>query len=244
MLPGEVYFDDIALPAARSAVAGCIGERSHVGLTHIIFDLDETLYPRSAGLFDVISRRITHWVQRELGLTSGEAAALRQVYLRQHGTTLGGLIANQQVGDVESYLAFVHDVPVERYIGLNPALATMLAAIPLRKVIFTNATAEHGRRVLRALGVGDQFERLVGARETGLVNKPRPEAYHKLLLLLQARGPDCILVDDRAVNLRPAKALGMTTVLVDSAPDEGVDFVVEDVLEVGPLVARLLWTND
>ena len=210
---------------------------------YIVFDLDETLYPRSAGLMQEIGRRINLWVQQALGLPPDEAAALRRAYLEQYGTTLGGLLAEHQV-DVDGYLAFVHDIPVEQYVRPNPALAAMLAAIPLRKAVFTNATSEHAWRVLRALGVADQFDHVVGIRETELYNKPRLEAYHRLLATLAVQGPACIMVEDRAVNLRPAKRLGMTTVLVDAEPDEGVDFVVEDVLEVGPLVAHLLREQD
>jgi len=207
--------------------------------THIVFDLDDTLYPRSTGLMEEIGRRITLWVQQVLGVTAEEAAALRREYLHRYGTTLGGLVAEHGV-DADDYLAFVHDIPIERYVRPNVALRTMLTGIPLHKAVFTNATSEHARRVLRALGVADQFEQVVGIREVGLQHKPRPEGYHRLLTLLRADGPACILVDDRAVNLRPAKRLGMTTVLVDATPEEGVDFVVGDVLEVGGLVARLM----
>jgi len=214
-------------------------QRGAMAFTHIVFDLDETLYPRDAGLMQEIGRRITLWVQQSLGLTAEEANSLRRSYLRRYGTTLGGLIAEQQV-DVDHYLAFVHDVPVERYIQPHPALAAMLDSLPLRKAIFTNATSEHARRVLRALGVADRFEQVVGIRELDLCNKPDPKTYRRLLALLDARAEDCILVEDRAVNLRPGKRMGMTTVLVDGVSEEGVDFVVEYVLEVGPLVTRLL----
>lgn len=208
-------------------------------LTHIIFDLDETLYSRDVGLMQEIGRRITQWVHQSLGLTPEEAIILRKTYLQKYGTTLAGLIAEHRV-DVEAYLAFVHDVPVEQYLHPDPALAAMLSAIPLHKVIFTNATSEYAWRVLQTLGVADQFEQVVGIREVGLCNKPRPQAYRRLLRRLQIQGPNCILVEDRAVNLLPGKQLGMVTVLVDAAPEEGGDFVVKDVLEVGPLVARLI----
>lgn len=211
--------------------------------SHLIFDLDDTLYPRDAGLMAEIGRRIEWWVQQTMGLSPKDAAQLRRTYLRRYGTTLGGLLAEHQV-DVDGYLAFVHDVPVEECIRPNPALARMLDSIPLRKVIFTNATAEHGWRVLRALGVADRFEQVIGIREVGLRNKPQLEAYRRLLARLRVPGPGCILVDDRAENLRPAKQLGMTTILVDAAPGEGVDFVVDDVLEVGPLVERLLRSEE
>ncbi len=206
--------------------------------THIVFDLDETLYPRGSGLFEEMAGRIEAWVERALHLPPEEAQALRRAYIQRYGTTLGGLIAEQQV-DVEDYLAFVHDVPVEALLRPDPALAQMLAAIPLHRVVFTNGVAEYGWRVLRALGVDRQFERIVGIREVGLCNKPRLEAYQRMLTLVGADGPASIMVDDRAVNLPPAKQLGMTTVLVAGDPGAGVDFVVADVLEVGALVAEL-----
>ena len=213
-----------------------------MGFECVIFDLDETLYPRQAGLMQEIGRRIERWVQETLHLAPEEAAALRQDYLRRYGTTLAGLLAEGKV-DADAYLAYVHDIPVERWLRPNPALARMLDTIPLRKVVFTNATAEHARRVLKALGVADRFEDVIGIREVGLRSKPHPASYRAVLDRLGVPGAACILVDDRPINLRSAKGLGMTTVLVDGAPEEGVDFVVKDVLEVGPLVARLLEGN-
>ncbi|MGD1995061.1 MAG: pyrimidine 5'-nucleotidase [Anaerolineae bacterium] len=208
-------------------------------LTHILFDLDETLYPRQAGLLDAVNRRITLWLQRTYRLSPEAALALRKRYFAEHGTTLSGLVVERQI-DVDAYLEFVHDVPVARYLDPNPALAAMLDDIPLRKAVFTNAPLAYGARVLERLGVIDRFEHLVGIREMGLCSKPQPEAYRRLLMLVDAEPEACILVEDRAQNLPPAKNLGMTTILVDAVPHGDVDFVVSDVLEVGPLVASLL----
>ena len=210
-----------------------------MAFTTILFDLDGTLYPHAVGLLSALSQRISLWVQRTLSLTAEEAEALRGVYLSKYGTTLLGLIAEHGV-DVDEYLAFVHDIPVEEYVGPNAALATMLSTIPLRRVVFTNATSEHARRVLGVLGVSDQFERVIGIREVGLCNKPQPEAYTRVLALLDAPASDCILVEDQVPNIRPARRLGMTTVLVDGPTDGGAHFTVNGILELGPLLARLL----
>ncbi len=209
--------------------------------THAVFDLDETLYPTSAGLMQDVARRITEWLQRHLGLDSGAAAHLREAYIHLYGTTLAGLLAeHREKVDVEDYLAYVHDVPVEDYLRPDPALRAMLTGIPLRRVVFTNSSAEHAARVLNTLDIADLFERVVDIRALNFVHKPRREAYERLLVLLGVPGPACILVDDRVVNLQPAKALGMTTILVNGLPQDGVDFAVGSVLEVGPLVQRLL----
>lgn len=210
-----------------------------MALKFIIFDLDDTLYPRTSGLLQEVGHRIQLWLCNHLDLSWEEAIAMRREHFQRYGTTMGGLIAEHDV-DVHDYLIFVHDISVEEYLDPNPALAAMLDSIPLRKAIYTNATSEYGWRVLRALGVVDHFERVIGIEEVGLRNKPYWDACERMLALLDAQGPECILVEDWARNLRPAKALGLTTVLVDAEPDEGVDFVVGSVLEVGEVVTGLL----
>lgn len=206
----------------------------------IIFDLDDTLYPGSNGLMQEVGFRIQTWLCAHLGLTWPEAVTLRHQYYLRYGTTLAGLLAEHRI-DARDYLAFVHDVPVEQYLQPNPALEAMLATIPLRKAIYTNATAEHSRRVLQTLGVLHHFEQIVDIEEVGLCNKPYPDSYERMLAVLGTTGPQCILVEDSTRNLRPAKALGLTTVLVGSdLPDEHVDYVAEDVLEVGRLVRKIL----
>lgn len=214
-----------------------------MALKFIIFDLDDTLYSRDNGMMQEVGRRIQTWLCDHLGLTWEEAIAVRRDYFIRYGTTLGGLIAKHDV-DVHDYLVFVHDLPVEEYLDPDPALAAMLASISLRKAIYTNATSEYGERVLQALGVADYFEQVIGIEEVGLRNKPYRDAYEHMLALLGAPGSECIMVEDAARNLHPAKALGMTTVLVDATPDESVDFVVESVLEVGEVVKRLVESYD
>jgi putative hydrolase of the HAD superfamily len=205
----------------------------------IIFDLDNTLYPRDSGVMKEMGRRIQVWLSDRLGLTWQEAIDLRRDYLHRYGTTMGGLMAEHGI-EVGEYLDFVHDIRIEDYLEPYPALAEMLEAIPLRKVVYTNATHAHGCRVLQALGVLEQFERIIGIEEVGLRNKFNREAYAGMLSLLETEGPGCIMVEDSARNLRPAKELGLTTILVDAEADEHVDFAVRSVLDVGAVVDRLL----
>jgi putative hydrolase of the HAD superfamily len=211
-----------------------------MALKFIIFDLDDTLYPHHSGLRPELGHRIQLWLQRQFDLTWGEASAMRRDYFLRYGTTLGGLIAAHNV-DAREYLAFVHAVRVDEYLGPDPALTAMLDDIPLRKAIYTNAPLEYAERVLRVLGVADCFEQVIGIEDVGLCSKPERSAYEQVLARLGVRGDECIMVEDSLRNLRPAKALGMTTVLVDAASGRNgwVDFVVESVLEVGEVVAGL-----
>jgi len=203
----------------------------------LIFDLDETLYARGSGVMAEIGRRIQRWLVEQFDLAWDEAVRLRRQYYQRYGTTLGGLVAEHEV-DVDHYLVYVHDISLERYLQPNLALAAMLERLPMRKSIYTNASAAHARRVLRALDVAEHFERVVGIEEVGLLNKPEPRAYDRALDLLGAEGSTAVMVEDSARNLRPAKALGMTTILVDGPSAPWVDYVVDDVLDVGDVIDR------
>jgi putative hydrolase of the HAD superfamily len=216
-------------------------------LEFALFDLDDTLYPRETGLLTEVGSRIQRWLCEHLELGWEDAHTLRRDYFSRYGTTLNGLIAEHDV-DVQDYLDFVHDIPVETYLQPDPAVAAMLAALPLRRIVYTNATTEYSWRVLRVLGINDHFERVISIEDVGLRNKVCQEAYEQALELLEAAGEACIMVEDSLRNLHAAKALGLTTVLVNTdnaAPHEisvrdGVDFVVENILEVGPIVRTLL----
>ena len=210
---------------------------------HVIFDLDETLYPRDAGLMQEIGVRILRYLIERMGFSPDQAEAKRMVYYHKYGTSLRGLMVEEQA-DAEDYLRFVHDIDLSRYLAPNPALDAMLGRIPLAKCVFTNATREHARRVLDVLGVAGHFPIIIDIRAVDYVSKPDPSAYRRILDRLGASGEECILVEDNPRNLLPGKALGMQTILVDHAECGGVDFCVKDVLAVGDVVARILDAND
>src|SRR3546814_12612235 len=65
-------------------------------LRHIdcwIFDLDNSLYPASANLFELIDIRMGDYIQRLLACDPVEARRVQKGYFHDHGTTLAGLMA-------------------------------------------------------------------------------------------------------------------------------------------------------
>lgn len=207
---------------------------------YLVMDLDDTLYPRSAGVMNEIVRRIRLYMTDRMGLSEDEAAALRRRFLSLYGTALRGLQIERHV-DADDYLAFVHDVPLANYIAPAPQLDAMLGRIPLPKVIFTNADTAHAYRVMERLGVTRHFPRIVDIHALDYRCKPDPEAYQILCSILGVPAQACILVEDMARNLRPARELfGMTTVLVDGEKADGVDYAIGDVMELEGLVNQLL----
>ena len=206
---------------------------------YLIFDLDETLYPRDAGLMQEIGTRITRFMVEQLGFTAEEARTKRDRYYRKFGTSLRGLILEETV-ETEGYLRFVHDIDLRAYIGPHPELDAMLDRIPLVKAIFTNASSEHAQHVLAILGISAHFQTIIDIRATQFINKPDRHAYQQALARLAARAEECILVEDNPRNLTPARALGMKTILVDHTDCAEVDFCVSHILEVEEVIRHLL----
>ncbi len=180
-------------------------------------DVDNTLYPASSGLFPRVQERIDRYLVERVGVPPGEVRDLRRRYRRDHGITLTGLMAERGV-DPGDYLAFVHDVPHGEYLRPDPALAATLAALPGERVVFTNGSEPHARRVLGLLGIEGLVSRVFDIAFMDYVPKPRAHGYTKLLAALGVAPAECCLADDAVENLDTAQQLGMATILVGSEP--------------------------
>lgn len=181
-------------------------------VTAWVFDMDDTLYPREQGVMRLVQERINLFLMEAVGLPGPEARVLQKQFLNEYGTTLAGLMANYQV-DPERFLREVHDVPLD---GLepNPDLAAVLAALPGRKFVLTNAARGHATRVLNRLGVADRFAGVFAIEDMDLTPKPAPATFRRFLAAFDVDSHAAVFFEDTPRNLAPAKALGMTTVLV------------------------------
>jgi putative hydrolase of the HAD superfamily len=184
-----------------------------------IFDLDNTLYPASARLFDLIDERMSAYVQRLLGCDLQEARTVQKQYFRDHGTTLRGLMQHHDV-DPQHFLDDVHDIPLDR-VGPNERLRQALERLPGRRFVFTNGDQSYAQRVLKAIGIGEHFHGLVDIHACAYLPKPDAHGYGLLVERFQIEPAAAILVEDMAKNLKPAKALGMTTVWVNNGSEHG-----------------------
>jgi putative hydrolase of the HAD superfamily len=205
----------------------------------VLFDLDETLYPRSTGIMEQLRRLLVGFMNSRLGIPAEEAEALRRQYFQTYGTTMRGLQLNHGI-DPDEFLHFVHDIPLEQFIHPNPDLSAALGAIALDKVIFTNASREHAQRVLDILGIGHHFNRIIDVRDVGYESKPHPNAYLRACHLLGVVPEECVIVEDNVRNLAPAKALGMITILVDGdGQEEAVDHTIDQIESIGKILEPL-----
>ncbi|MGH7806192.1 MAG: pyrimidine 5'-nucleotidase [Candidatus Binatia bacterium] len=201
----------------------------------LLFDLDETLYPRSLGVVPRVDLRINRYLEERVGIVAAEVDALRRRYWAEFGTTLSGLIAHHAI-DPDDYLEFIHDIEIEDLLVPDEALFALLSALPGRKAVLTNASRRHAGRVLERLGVAPAFEAVIALEDLEYVAKPASGAFERALARLAARAAGSTLIDDNVRNVAAAKKLGFRTVWVGEGTTEGADHVVGTVGEL----ARIL----
>ena len=183
-----------------------------------IFDLDNTIYPASSGLFGRVSSRMTLFIQGMFDLDREGAFRIQKDLFRRHGTTAAGLMKEHSV-DPSEFMAFVHDIDLDD-VEPDPELDGLLSSLPGRKVIFTNGTESHARRILDAYGIGRHFSGCYDILQSGHRPKPEPAVYAEMMRLHGIEPGSAVMIEDMAVNLEPASAMGVTTVWLDGGPGE------------------------
>lgn len=177
-----------------------------------IFDLDNTLYPRSCNLFKQIDQRISDYVARTLGVDRTSARQTQRAYYQKYGTTLRGMIEEHQTVPAE-FLHDVHDIDYTP-VSFDPDLKQALSQLPGKKFIFTNGTTDHAKRVTDRLEVTDQFSGFFDIVSADLIPKPAEATYLKFLKETGINPKKAAMFEDLARNLAVPDALGMVTVLV------------------------------
>src|SRR3954470_74969 len=129
------------------------------GFAHVetwVFDLDNTLYPHHANLWEQVDNRITTWIAAYFGVDGLTARALQKHYYKLYGTSLRGLMIDEGIS-AEQFLEFAHDID-HSPLAPDPSLGLALAALPGRKLIFTSGSRKHAENVTRRLGCEAHFE--------------------------------------------------------------------------------------
>lgn len=182
-----------------------------------LFDLDNTLHDATPHIFPRINRAMTHFIMRELALDETGANALRMDYWARYGATLTGLVRHHGV-DPHHFLRDTHHFPdLAQILSHNRATGALLDRLSGRKVLFSNGPAPYADALLRAMKLSRHFDAVFTIERLKFRPKPQTPAYLRLLAELGVAARDCILVEDTAANLLPAKALGMKTVWLSSS---------------------------
>jgi len=177
-----------------------------------VFDLDNTLYPPKARLFDQIEVRMTDWVMRELNVSRAEADRLRRDYWHRYGTTLAGLMTEHGV-DPAPYLDEVHEIDLA-HLEPDTTLAQRIRRLPGRKIVYTNGCAPYAERVIAARGLSGIFDAVYGVEHAGFRPKPEREAFDAVFTTDGLDTQRGAMFEDDARNLAAPHAMGMRTIHV------------------------------
>jgi putative hydrolase of the HAD superfamily len=199
-----------------------------------VFDLDNTLYPASCGLFPLVQERMNEYICGLLGVSMDEAKSLRAQYFREHGTTMHGLMAVHRV-DPHEFMTFVHDVDLS-CVPANPALVAALEGLSGRKLVYTNGSVPHAENLLKHLGISYFFDDIFDIVASDFAPKPAMGPFREFVRRYGVEPTRALMIEDMAKNLAPAAELGMTTAWVKTGVDwaamasdaDYINYIVED----------------
>ena len=190
-----------------------------------IFDLDNTMYDINLGLFKKISNRITDFIMSKYSLDIDQAKKIQKEYYLKYGLTLRGLIVEKKL-EPEEFLEYVHDVEHPE-LEKNDQLISKIRILEGKKIIFTNATSKHAKKILNILVLEHDFDQIIDIKDLEYIPKPDKRSYKKLLECLNLNKENLdktIFFEDTVKNLIPAKELGITTVWIKNSINEK-DFI-------------------
>ena len=181
-----------------------------------LFDLDNTLHDAGAHVFGELNRTMGAYVERELGLPTEQANALRRHYWLRYGATLLGLMRHHGV-KAAHFLHDTHNLPgLERLVNGHRHDFATLARLPGRKFILTNAPRAYALRVLGALRIGHLFDGVITIEDMAMFGQLRPKPDARMLRAmavgLGVMPSRCVLVEDTLVHQKSARKVGMGTV--------------------------------
>jgi putative hydrolase of the HAD superfamily len=190
-----------------------------------VFDLDDTLYPRSVDLHGQMRARVVSFIADHMKIDRTTAEAIHFEYYERFGSTLQGMVQLHGVSP-HDFLDFVHDIDLSVLVH-NDNLIEALRALPGRRIIFTNAPRAHATAALAAMGMADLFEAIASIEDSEFIGKPNLSAFSGFF---EAHGVDpktAAMFEDRPGNLLVPHQLGMKTVFVVDPLFEDADRIVK-----------------
>jgi putative hydrolase of the HAD superfamily len=190
-----------------------------------VFDLDDTLYPRSVDLHGQMRDRVVTFIANHMKIDRTAAEAVHRDYYERFGSTLQAMVQLHGVSP-NAFLDFVHQIDLSVLVH-NEDLIGALRALPGRRIIFTNAPRGHATSALKAMGMADLFEAIASIEDSAFIGKPNLSAFSGFF---EAHGVDpktAAMFEDRPGNLVVPHELSMKTVLVVDPLFEDADRVAK-----------------
>lgn len=213
----------------------------------ILFDLDGTLYSSREynSRFDLEAAAT---VSELLSVTPEEAGVLLKDGRSRFGT-LTRTLQNLKIDRELFFQEIAKRIDTAKYLSPDPSLNDLLSrlrAYGLKIGLVSNSARPIVKKTLSAIGLAlEQFDVVVTSSDAE--PKPSPEPF---LIALQRIGSNVnhsVYVGDRdSQELRPAKELGMKTILIDrdgSSTSKWADYVVRNLSELQGVLNAFRWVG-
>jgi len=185
-------------------------------IKNFIFDLDGTLYGQDMleKIFGQVSKRMGEFISQKLNVNLEKAKELQKNYFHKYNTSLNGLIIHHDINPQE-FLKFVHEINLD-FLKKDIVLREELLKLEAKKYIYTNGSFEHIDQIIKSLGIEDLFDGTFDIVEANYVPKPSIKSYKNMIKKFNIDPKESVFIEDIAMNLEPAKKLGMKTVWIEN----------------------------
>lgn len=190
-----------------------------------IFDLDNTLYSESTGIFNKIDENMKLYISKELNVSLKEAFILQKKLFRDYGTTLFGLMKFYNIDPI-NFLNFVHDINLSN-LKKSSKLSNLIESLPGKKIVFTNGDEKWAKKILEALGIERSIHHIFDIIKSNYIPKPQKQTYINFIKKFKIDPCNSVFFEDTKRNLKYAHSLGMTTIHINEKNNNGLEKFID-----------------
>ena len=208
--------------------------KNYEKIEHLIFDLDNTLYPASSKMDAGITSRMIEHTAKHIGVSIEEAAKLRKERMPIYGTSLGWLMAEHNLTDVKAFFDAVHPESEIAELDSDDKLRPFLQSLALPKTVLTNSPTVHANRVLNFFNIKDLFIFISDIETNGLQGKPYENSYLTAIFEKGNNLSNSLFFDDYKKYTKGYTAIGGKSVLVTDKlvfPGENGTFNCDEIIK-------------
>ena len=214
-------------------------------ISHLLFDIDNTLYSASNLMEQRISERMFQFIADFLSVPLEEAIKLQRARRRNYGTTLEWLECEYHFNDRNTYFEAVHPASEISELQPDPNLRDFLVSLQLPMTVLTNAPMAHAERVLNFFNISDLFLGVFDISYSQGKGKPHPEAFTKPLAAVHKTVEETLFLDDCPAYVQGFVKIGGRSILIDEK-ERCTDFAktsgipsIKSIYELPPLLKSL-----
>ena len=207
-----------------------------------IFDLDNTLYSSSTGIFNQIDVKMKEFISMKLKISGDDSFRLQKKYYKKYGTTLYGLMRNYNI-DPDEFCNYVHNVNFN-LLSKSKMLKDRLQSLPGEKIIYTNANYTYAEKVLNKLGIKEVFLDIFDIKKTDYVPQPMKRSLNQLIKKYKLDPEKTVYFEDLKKNLKYSSSIGFTTVHISNEStnelDSYIDFRFKTIINALDMIIKVL----